>query len=202
MASADRQILDLVETNLLDTTVWESTAARVINWASGRGREATARRAELVAALATLDAELQRLTAALAGGGDFATIVQGISQREQAKASLLLELKTLGTDRIDRVDVTRFKSIVAHYSEKARSDWETNIRRHIPQARSMLTKLLRGRLTVTPEERDGVPGFRFRGEGSVLPALAGWIPDFPKGGASPTGTEPYPPDYRLLIPAA
>jgi hypothetical protein len=49
---------------------------------------------------------------------------------------------------------------------------------------------LRGRITVTPEERNGLSGFRFRGEGTVQKLLSGWLADFPHKVASPAGFEP------------
>lgn len=184
VARADGLILDLVETTLLYPAVLEVAATKTIERLSGRGRQAESKRTELVAALTAVDAELLRLTSALAAGGDFNAIVEAIAARETKKAGLLLDLRTLGQEHIEfRLDPSFVKARIA----EALTEWQTTIRRHIPQARSMLTKLLRGGLTVTPEERDGVSGFRLRGEGSVQRALAGWLPDFPKGAASPTG---------------
>ena len=53
---------------------------------------------------------------------------------------------------------------------------------------------MRGRITVTPEERNGLPGFRFRGEGTVQKLLTGWLADFPHKVASPAGFDTRYPD--------
>ena len=40
------------------------------------------------------------------------------------------------------------------------NDWRELLRRHVPQARQIISKLLNDRLSVTSETRDGVKGFR------------------------------------------
>jgi hypothetical protein len=189
MLAADRLILDLVETTLLHPAVLELAVTKTIDRLRGRGREVESRRADIVAAIAETDRELLNLTSAIAAGGgnNLGSIVQAISEREARKAVLARELRAIGEQTAPvRFDVSRVKARIS----SALTNWQTTIRKHVPQARSMLRILLRGRITVTPETRDGVAGFRFRGEGTILTVLAGWFPDFPQGVASPTGFEP------------
>jgi hypothetical protein len=165
--------------------VLELAVTKAVERLRGRGREGETKRADLVSAIEETDRELLNLTAAIASGngGSISSIVQAISEREAPKTILARELKALGelppAIRFDRATVkTRIAAIV--------DEWQTSIRKHVPQARSMLRKLLKGRITVTPEERQGVPRFRFYGEGRLQPVLAGWMPDFPQGGTFPS----------------
>jgi len=101
---------------------------------------------------------------------------------------LALELGTLENQRL----VVRIEPFaIQERIGEALADWQGSIRKHVPQARSMLRKLLQGRLTVTPEERDGVPGFRFTGKGTLQDLLTGWLPDLPQAVACPTGAAPF-----------
>jgi len=52
------------------------------------------------------------------------------------------------------------------------------MRKHLPQARQILSKMLRERLTFTPETRGAERGYRFTGEGSLMPLLAGSVSAF------------------------
>jgi hypothetical protein len=78
-----------------------------------------------------------------------------------------------------------------------------------PQARSAgaldAQEAVARRITVTPEAREGVPGFRFQGEGTIRIALTGWFPAFPQAVASPTGTAllglaAKPPKLQWMLP--
>ena len=62
--------------------------------------------------------------------------------------------------------------------------------RHTPQARQILAKMLRDKLRFTPERRDGRPGYRSRGEGTICTLLEGLVPGLSQVVASPAGFEP------------
>jgi hypothetical protein len=57
-------------------------------------------------------------------------------------------------------------------------DWRTTLRKHVPVARQFVTKLLKDRLVFTPERRRGKLGVTFEGQGSIMPMLAGQVPEF------------------------
>jgi hypothetical protein len=90
------------------------------------------------------------------------------------------------------------KAEVSRLAELAREcvlAWRDALRRHVPQARQILQKVLRDRLTFTPEERDRQRGDRFTAEGSIFPLLVGMVPEFAncplsQTVASPSGFEP------------
>jgi hypothetical protein len=60
------------------------------------------------------------------------------------------------------------------------------LHRHIPQALQIVAKLLKDRLTFTPEMRNGVSGFRLSGEGSFLRFLDDLVPQLSQAAASST----------------
>ena len=68
--------------------------------------------------------------------------------------------------------------------------WRGLLRRHTPQARQIVAKLLTDRLTFVSEKRDSVSGFRVSGVGSFLKFLDELLPRFSQAVASPTGFEP------------
>jgi hypothetical protein len=59
----------------------------------------------------------------------------------------------------------------------------------------MLPKVLRGRMVITPGERDGIRGFDFRGEGNVQRLLTGWLPECPH-----TRWRPQPRPTQIVSP--
>jgi hypothetical protein len=68
-------------------------------------------------------------------------------------------------------------------------DFRKTMRAQIPVARQVLQKMLRDRLAFTPEKRGKQRGYRFNGEGSVMPLLTGMIPELSQAVASPSGCE-------------
>ena len=58
------------------------------------------------------------------------------------------------------------------------------MRAQIPVARQVLQKMLRDRLVFTPGKRGKQRGYRFSGEGSVMPLLTGMIPELSHAVAS------------------
>jgi len=81
--------------------------------------------------------------------------------------------------------------------ERVRSvlrDWRGLLGKHVAQARQIISKLLDGRLSVTPECKNRVRGFRLSGTGSFLKCLSE-LPQIPRRAvASPTGTS----DHQIL----
>jgi len=61
------------------------------------------------------------------------------------------------------------------------------LRRQPSTARLVLRQMIRERLVLTPGTRGTQRGYRFSGEGSLMPLLAGMIPELSQGLASPTG---------------
>ena len=86
---------------------------------------------------------------------------------------------------VPQVDEAQLESSLRETLE----DWRGALRRHVPQARQILRKLLVGKLAMTPVREGRKGAFDFRGEasrGRLLTGLAG----FPHTVASPPGFEP------------
>ncbi|MGH8245863.1 MAG: hypothetical protein ACREUU_05460 [Gammaproteobacteria bacterium] len=111
-----------------------------------------------------------------------------IKEREGKRQALTAELQGLdGQQAVGRLDTRAIDRKI----DTALADWRQTIRRHLPQARQMARKLLRDRITFTPQTDDlGRAGWRYHAEGSVSKLLPGVLPEFPQAVASPTGFEP------------
>ncbi len=148
-------------------------------------------RGRLRTEIRTVEQELERLTTALATGGDLPSVLSAIQEREHSHADL--------TERLRRLDQVRdFTAGDANRVERqlrARlSDWRGLLRGEVREARQILRALLQDRIEFTPSERDGHRIYRYRGTFTIGPLLAGVID--PQALASPTGRElnfPLPP---------
>jgi len=56
----------------------------------------------------------------------------------------------------------RARAALERYIQTLRKDWRGLLRKHVPQARQTVSKLLDGRVSVTPEKRNGIRGFTIR----------------------------------------
>jgi hypothetical protein len=74
------------------------------------------------------------------------------------------------------------------------------MRAQMPIARQVLQKLLKDRLMFTPEKRGRQRGYRFSGEGSIMPLLTGMVPELSRAVASlmPASWNQIVPWLRLL----
>ena len=57
------------------------------------------------------------------------------------------------------------------------AEWRGTLGKHAPQARQILSKLLREKLVFTPETHKGQRGYRFHGEGTIIKLLSGVVPE-------------------------
>jgi hypothetical protein len=129
----------------------------------------------------TLDAELSRLTGALAEGGSLRSVLTAIREREAKRERLAARLDAL-TIIAARPKVDR--RAVREELKRRIEDWRAPLTQHVAQARQLLRKVLADRLTVTPEAGD--EGYAaITGDGTFTKILAGIV--FPKGMASPAG---------------
>jgi hypothetical protein len=144
---------------------------------------ADARLARLDQEIAALEGELQRLAGAIAMGQAMEPLVTAMKDRDDRRRSLqrqheVVHARTLPIDH--KGIETRIRAILG--------DWRGLLRAQVPQARQILSKLLCGRLSVTPERRQGVRGFRLTGSG-VFVKLFGESSELSlQPVASPTGT--------------
>ena len=109
-------------------------------------------------------------------------------QREQHRSRL--------TDDLARMTqqaklTTHERTEIVRKAQIRLNSWRDVLRRYIPQARQIISKLVHGRLSTTPEPRNGVSGFRVTGSGSYLKFFEEThISTVPQAVASPTGFEP------------
>ena len=132
-------------------------------------------------ALASVERELTRLTAALATGADLPTVVEAIREREARKVTLKRRLEAVGD--LARVPLPDPQHLEAALRQRL-EDWRGLLGRHVAQARQMLRKLIVGRLVVTPDGRYA----EVTGTGTLGKFFSGIM--CPKGMASPRGFEP------------
>jgi site-specific DNA recombinase len=186
LRSADQAVIAAVQDSFLTPAIVDRVVAKVLTRAMPSA-DVDQARATVRARLADVTSELDRLVEGLARAGVSSAVTVAIRKRENAKAALEAELATLERrDDVSQMERQRLETVAR---QKAK-DWSSLLARHTPQARQILAKVLRDKLMFLPEVRDGRPGYRFRGEGSLVPLLAGLVPEFSQAVASPAGFEP------------
>ena len=142
--------------------------------------------------LAEVETALERLTAAVASGGDIPALVDAIKTQDDQRRVLRQRLEELRRAPVafDRQLERRLRAAV--------TEWRAVLGRQVGQARQIVTKLLAGRLTFAPERRSGRCGFRFQATGTVEKLIAGVVPgqlSTLHTVASPTG-----PEFNIELP--
>ncbi|MGH9311708.1 MAG: recombinase family protein [Vicinamibacterales bacterium] len=192
MERADEAILATVEATLLDPDMLERACVRAVADDALRA-DSAATKVELLNRQRMILQELRRLTDHLAAGDDSRSLREGIASREAEVARIDRELARLeratGPTQTPEAAIAQLEALLA--------DLRAVLRRHAPEARQMLRRLLRGRVVMTPEVRDEQPGYRVRGSATVEPLLNVVMrPEGEASGsvaqamASPTGFEP------------
>ena len=122
--------------------------------------------------------ELHRLADAVASGVNSSTLMNRLHQGERRVQDIDRELKTYSLPRVDeaQLEVSLRNTL---------DDWRGALRRHVPQARQMLRKLLVGKLAMTPLRVGRKGAFDFRGEASLGRLITG-LAGFPRTVASPS----------------
>ena len=108
--------------------------------------------AAIVKQLATVERDLVRLTAAVTAGGELDTLVAAIKEREKAREALRLELRSL--ERAGRAATLDLPAVERQLRAKL-DEWKAVLRKHVPQARQVLKKLLAGPLVFTAHREAG-----------------------------------------------
>jgi hypothetical protein len=172
LATMDAAVIAACEP-LLTPAFVERVIAKVLTRAVPIGAAAAEARARIVAQLDDVRKELDRLVDGLARSGVSSTITAAIRQRELQAEALDRELTALvRREEVSHVDVSRLAVLARQKVE----EWRKLLRRRTPQARQILRTMLRTRLVFVPQIRNRRLGYRFRGEGTILPLLAGAVP--------------------------
>ncbi|MGE5361492.1 MAG: hypothetical protein ACM3NQ_20940 [Bacteroidales bacterium] len=139
----------------------------------------------LRAAILRLDGEIERLTGAIAAGGDVPSLIAGVKDRERQCDDFRRRLTA--AQRATDAGETDHDGLSARLRAKL-AEWTAILHRQNPQARQVLKKLLRGSLLFAPKSDGDERYYEISGEGSIQQMLAS--DTHPIMVASPAGVEP------------
>ncbi len=183
MEVTDHAVLGSIERDLLRPEVVERAIELAIDQVCPAGDTMDQRRAEIVAEVRRLDAELSRLTSAIASGGDLPALLAALKERQAQRERCeraLVELEAAA--RIGQREIPRLEREIRHRL----ANWRMMLRREIPEAREILRNLIVGRIVFTPRPEARV--YEFSGRGSFGRLLAGNTS--PDSVVTPAGFEP------------
>jgi site-specific DNA recombinase len=170
MEAADRAVLSTVERQLLCPDIVEAAIDRALDRLLAVRSQREDERAKLVARQESLDAEIKRLTDALAAGVALASIAEALGTREAERGRIPAELASLNiVPSLDPLDRSRIRAELEGLLE----NWRDLLAEHALKTRHILRELLTKRIRFVPEKRDGVRGYQLEAEATVQPLLAG-----------------------------
>lgn len=145
MPASDSAVLSTIESDVLRPEVIMATLQKALAKLRPSAEAAQARRADLEKRLTAVTREIDNLTAAIAAGGDLAVLVQAVKDRQHQRETVTHELAALeqAGRQIDWAKAER------DLTSKL-ADWQGLLKRHVPQARQILKKLLAGPIQFTP----------------------------------------------------
>ena len=113
-------------------------------------------------------------------GGEAATLVLAMREREKRRELIAQELRELQKPLPARQDAAKLKeSLLSRLM-----DWKGLLRAHVPQARQMVRKLVVDRIVFTPDAASRP--YTFQATGPLSRFFSGLA--YPQAMASPTGT--------------
>jgi len=187
MPVADSIVIDTMLSELLTPKRLTKVVERAAEIARAEAAEAPDLKAGLERELAECQSAQERLTTAVAAGGELPALVDALKAQENLRQGLEARLAALEAPPVV-VDGELEGKIAAAVAE-----WRELLGRRVPQARQILNKLLAEKLVFTPEDRDGQRGFLFSATGTVEKLIEGTVPGRFLAVASPTGFEPVLP---------
>jgi hypothetical protein len=180
MAELDQAILSQIEQDILQPAIIAKAIEKALTQLSAPGEPPEARRDGLQKELKQIEAELARLTTAIAAGGTLNTLIAAIQERENSRTQVQAELALLNGVMLTPFDAERTEAELRHYL----ADFSGLAQRHPAQTRQIVRKLL-------PEKQrirlwhDGHGRYRFTGEaalGRLFKGFAvGTYPGVPNG---------------------
>jgi site-specific DNA recombinase len=178
MELADRAVLDAFARDILRPEVIEAALERAAKRLDPKNETRLADAIRVQSELQAIDEQLERLTGAIAAGGDVPSLLTAVKDRETAKTALKAELAAL--KRPAGFDPAAVRSDLL----KRLEDWRGLFLRHVPQARQIMRKLLTSAITLTPTAQAKPRRYEFKLEASVAKLLGANMV------ASPPGFEP------------
>lgn len=186
MATADRALLDTLSEELLQPEVIEHAIERAVALLRADPADAEAERRTLRDEVATVEREIERLTAAIVQGGELGPLVDALKAREQRRDTLQARIGGLESRlKLGDVDTRR----LADKAAGRMHEWREILGEQPVKARQIVGKLLDGRLTFTPGEDESGRFYRFEGRGALGRLLAGVLSprDLPLSVVTPAG---------------
>ena len=167
MEDANRTVLAVLEDTLLRPDVIDAAIhAAIAQTRAPKNDEGERLRVEVE----RLELQLQRLTDAVAEGGEIGTLIPAIREREASRNDSIARLRAIessarGTTRKETELERKARTVVAN--------WEAAFHKHPEKARHAVQPLIEGRLTLWPKCEDDREFYEFDGTGTLEPLLAG-----------------------------
>ena len=185
MEATDAAVLAAIQNDVLRVEVLETALAKALDLLRPATDVTDPRTRQLRDELTRLDAEVARLAAAIAAGGDLSALLVALQEREQRRGRLRMELAAL--ERAPGRDELDLQRVLGDLRERL-TDWQGLLRRETPQARQALRALLVGRLVFTPREESGERFYEFEGPATLGKVFAGSV--LPTALVTPAGSNP------------
>jgi hypothetical protein len=167
MRAADEQII----VALLEEVLTPDRLVTLAQMAVARARAAQAapddERARLQERLREAQTALGRLTTAIATGGDIPALSDALKAQDAVRRDVEARLTALSKPA-PTFDSAAEEALRAHVNE-----WRAILARQVPHARQIVTKLIKGKIVVTPETSGEQPGVRFEATGTIEKLIAG-----------------------------
>ena len=170
MGRSDEAVLGAIRGDVMNADVISATLRKALARLKPAANRAQARRLDLDRQLATVNRELERLTSALASGGNLQTLVQAIREREAQRDTLMQEIAAVaGAERVGKMD---WAALERQLKGKL-DEWRELLGRHAPQARQVLKKLLSGPIMFTPHREPAAKYYSFKATVNIGKLLTG-----------------------------
>ena len=175
MELADRTVLDAFARDILRPEVIEAALERAAKRLDPKNETRLADVIRVQSELEAIDEQLERLTAAIAAGGEVPSLLTAVKDRETAKTALKAELAAL--KRPAGFDPAAVRSDLL----KRLEDWRGLFLRHVPQARQIMRKLLTSAIALTPTAQAKPRRYEFKLEASLAKLLGANMVASPPG---------------------
>jgi site-specific DNA recombinase len=171
MQKVDRSVLAAFERQLLGPGMADEIVAAAYSKMQSSSGERQRDHEALSEGLERIETEIRNLTTGIAAGGELASLITALKEREADRQRLRRQLAS--AEHAERKTVA-VPSKLREELEGKLADWRGVLSRHTPRARQIVKKLLVGPLRFTPRhDRDGTPYYEFEGEGSLEKMLTG-----------------------------
>jgi DNA invertase Pin-like site-specific DNA recombinase len=173
-------VVEALLDEVLDPSMLEDSANEAVRLLQGEGAED--RTATVERELATVEQECSRLVAAITAGGQLDGLVRALQARESRRRELEAQREQMRSERRLRAsDAARVRDELLTLA----SSWRRVLSEDPPNARPIVSSLLKGRVAFTPTSE--TDWWEARGKGSFEQLFTRV---FPRGVASPTGVVP------------